>query len=260
MAQNVKSVKKVNHRKNIRKKKRQNRTAAVFWVVLIIFLIPFFIFGWILLSAAMDTGSPILGSRYENDLNPAITKADMDTIKSNVASLAGVEKSDVQLATGTLRVYAKIADSSSEADADSTASAVYNTVTSVLDPSTYFSQHDGEKMYDLEVHVYNLDQDRNSDSFVYVIETKTSNMSAPVQQTVSKPIDAALAESLRQDVIDRKNGVTSSSSSSTASPDASSAADQNTVTSSDEEVVNDEGNAGNGEQNTDTQADTDQNG
>ena len=59
-------------------------------------------------------------------------------------------------------------------------------------------------MYDLEVHVFNQNKDTEN-NFVYVIETKTSSMEAPIVQLVSEPIDAELAESLRQDVENRNN-------------------------------------------------------
>ena len=59
-------------------------------------------------------------------------------------------------------------------------------------------------MYDLEVHVFNQNKDTEN-NFVYVIETKTSSMEAPVIQLVSEPIDAELAESLRQAVENRNN-------------------------------------------------------
>ena len=61
-----------------------------------------------------------------------------------------------------------------------------------------------KKMYDLEVHVFNQNKDTEN-NFVYVIETKTSSMEAPVIQLVSEPIDAELAESLRQAVENRNN-------------------------------------------------------
>ncbi len=190
--------------KQTRKSKSGGGSAAAFWIVLLLFLLPFLVLGYIILSAAMDTGKPILGNRYEGDHEPAITKSDLDKVESGVKSLSGVEKSMVNLATGTLRVYADINDSAGAESAESTAGQVYSTVTSILDEGTYFTQSNGRKMYDLEVHVYN--QDKNTDSnFVYVIATKTSSMDAPMVQLVSEPIDAELAESLRQAVENRNN-------------------------------------------------------
>lgn len=193
--------------KHNKKKKNGVRGWGPFTLALVLFVLPFAVLGWILLGAALDTGSPILGDRYANDLNPAITKAQLDTIRNDVSKMSGVEKTDVELATGTLRVYADIEDTATVDTANAMADQIYGAVTSTLDPAVYFSQHDNEKMYDLEIHVYNYDdsKDRDSDSFVYVIDTKTSSMDAPAKQTMSEPVNAELAQQLRQAVEDRKN-------------------------------------------------------
>ncbi len=194
---------KQSRKKNINKK--ANRTNKVFWTCLILFLLPFAIFGWMLMSAAMDTGSPILGKRYEGDLDPAITKAELETIKDRTKSISGVEKASINLATATLRVYADIGDLADAEEAKKTASEIYDVVTSTLAPEVYFTKTDTKKMYDMEVHVFNRDTDMDQPGWVYVIETKNSGMEKPITQLVSQPLDAELAEQLRQDVEDRKN-------------------------------------------------------
>ncbi len=206
--------------KTVRKKKKSRaykRTRFVFWTVFILFITPFVILGYILLSAAGDTGKPILGNRYEGDLNPAIAEDQLKQISASVKGISGVEDTYCNLAAGTLRIYADISDDASSDTASSIASSIYDDVSSVLDPSVYFSQHDDMKMYDLEIHVYTQNSDADADNFVYVIETKTSSMDAPVTQLVSEPIDAALAEELRQKVEERNN----------PAPSASSAGDMN---------------------------------
>ncbi|MBR2675772.1 MAG: hypothetical protein IKE28_02525 [Solobacterium sp.] len=187
-----------------RRTKENRRTMIIFWVALVLFLLPFIILGFILLSAAMDTGKPIFGDRYKDDLDPAITSADLSKVESAVKGVGGVENTFTNLATGTLRVYADISDSADAESAKASAEQVYSAVTSVLNPGTYFTQNNGKKMYDLEVHVFNQNKDTEN-NFVYVIETKTSSMEAPIVQLVSEPIDAELAESLRQDVENRNN-------------------------------------------------------
>ena len=190
--------------KSTRRSRSTDRTGVVFWVALLLFFAPFLVLGYIILSAAMDTGKPIVGNRYSGDHSPEISKSNLSTVESSVKSISGVEKAMVNLATGTLRVYADINDSATAETAESMANSVYGAVTSVLDEGTYFTQNNGKKMYDLEVHVYNQDKDTDS-NFVYVIETKTSSMDAPIVQLVSEPIDAELAESLRQAVENRNN-------------------------------------------------------
>ena len=185
-----------------KQRKRELRFKIVFWICFLLLLIPCVAFGWILLSSWLDTGSPILGSRYDGDLDPAITKNDMEDVLEKVQKISDVEGVEVHLATATLRVYADITDSASAVKAESIASEVYAAVYSVLKPETYFSQHDGMKMYDLEIHVYTTNNSEKS-NFVYVIETKTSSMEEPITQLVSEPIDADLAQQLRDSVENR---------------------------------------------------------
>lgn len=205
-------------KKNIKKrktaKKKNSKIKVVFWVLLAIIVIPIAIFGWILLSASFESGSPVIGNRYDGDLDPAITNSDISDIESAVKNLSGVEDVNVELTTATLRVYADISDSATSETAESMASQVYTTVTSILSPSTYFSQHDDTKMYDLEIHVYNRKSTgSDDDGFVYVIETKTSSMEEPITQLVSEPIDADLAQQLR-DAVEARNNPTPTPSES----------------------------------------------
>lgn len=190
----------------IRKSRRSRRTIAVFWICLILVLAPIVILGWMLLSSAMDTHKPVFGNRYEGDLDPAITKAEIETIDSSVAAIDGVESEFSNMATATLRIYAKVPNTATKEDATAMAQTIYSTVCATLDPNVYFTQADGKKMYDLEIHVYNMtnDEDRTSDAFVYVIGTKTSNMTDPQYQTVSEALYPDLAQKLRDDVTARK--------------------------------------------------------
>ena len=193
-------------KKRVRKTKvrrREIRTLVIFWICFILLLIPAAFMAWMLISAALDTGSPIIGDRYKGDLEPAITKNDLDTIASNTKNLSGVEDSFINLATATLRVYADIDDNANVDTAKSTATRIFNEVTNVLTPSVYFTQSEGKKMYDLEIHVFTSNDREKASNFVYVIETKTSSMEQPIQQVVSEPLDASLAQRLR----DEMNGV-----------------------------------------------------
>lgn len=193
-------------KKRVRKTKvrrREIRTLVIFWICFILLLIPAAFMAWMLISAALDTGAPIIGDRYKGDLEPAITKNDLDTIASNTKNLSGVEDSFINLATATLRVYADIDDNANVDTAKSTATRIFNEVTNVLTPSVYFTQSEGKKMYDLEIHVFTSNDREKASNFVYVIETKTSSMEQPIQQVVSEPLDASLAQRLR----DEMNGV-----------------------------------------------------
>ena len=198
-------TKKVSKKKH-GKKTSSHWTAVVFWICLILIMLPVGVLGWILISSSMDTGKPIFGNRYEGDLDPAITEKDMEEVSDSVKALEGVDDSFVTMTSATLRVYADIADDASADTANAMADQIYATVSGILDPSVYFTRTDSMKMYDLEIHVYTLPERTGAEgkNFVYVIDTKTSNMSEPEKQTVSVAKDQAVADQLRQDVIDRK--------------------------------------------------------
>ena len=191
--------------KTATKKRSVNKANIILVVGIILIMIPVLVLGWIVVSASLDTGTPILGERYKGDLEPAITKSDITKINDGIKKLSGIDKTDVELATATLRIYMDVEDNFTGEQAKEKANEVFNTLMSVLDVNTYFKQTDTKKMYDLEIHVYNLDKNRDKDGFVYVIMTKTSGMETASVQLVSKPIDAELAQQLRDEVNARNN-------------------------------------------------------
>ena len=152
----------------------------------------------------MDSHSPVLGNRYENDLNPAITKDQLKQVDEAVGKLDGVTGHSVHLATGTLRVYVDVAEDSTAEVVQDVSGRAYEAVVAILDPNVYFSQGNDMKMYDLEIHTSNMKDGRDKDNFIYGIFTKTSAMSAPQYQLVSSPKNAEVAQSLRDAVTARK--------------------------------------------------------
>lgn len=185
-------------------KKNRHFTGLLFWVCLILLAAPFVVLGWILLSSQMDNNTPVLGSRYEGDLDPAITKSQLQEVTTAVANIEDIESSDVQLATATLRVYINTHDNADEEAIKAKATKAYEVVSGILDPNVYFTQQDGKKMYDLEIHVSNLLERGDNPNFIYVIQTKTSSMKEPKAQVVSAPRNAELAQQLRDDVVKRE--------------------------------------------------------
>ena len=80
------------------RKPRLKLVHIVFTVCLILILAPAIYFGWMLASTYMDSHSPVLGNRYENDLNPAITKDQLKQVDEAVGKLDGVTGHSVHLA------------------------------------------------------------------------------------------------------------------------------------------------------------------
>lgn len=183
---------------------RRSKVRIFIFVGILIILIPFIILGVILIQASMSTGKPILGDRFKNDLNPAITSEQLKEIATKIKGQSNVDSVDVSLKTATLRVYVDVSDTSSEQQVMDMSKSAYQDVISILDVNTYFTQHDGKEMYDIEIHAYN--QDKNTkENFIYVITNKNSSMEKEHSQVVSKALDPELAQQLRDDVLEREN-------------------------------------------------------
>ena len=179
--------------KQIKKKKKLSKGGIVLLVGAIIILIPCLIFGGILLSAALETGKPVVGNRFNNDLNPSISSSTTSSLESNIKALSGVEDCNIELTSAQYRVNVDTVDSLSDSEIQSLVVEVYNLVNQQLPISTYFTATDSEKMYDLAINVYNTTNDGN----IYYILTKNSKMTAYSIQCVSSPVDEDLAKDLR---------------------------------------------------------------
>ena len=185
--------KKVN---TVNKKKKMSKGGIVLLVGIVVILIPCLIFGGILISAALKTGKPVVGSRFDNDLEPSITNSDTKTIESNIKALSGVENCTIELKSAQYRVNVDVDDSFSDKQIESLIIDIYNEVNKVLPISTYFTSSDSEKMYDLAINVYNF-IDEDSDSMIYYLLTKNSKMDTYSLQCVSSAVDEDLAKDLR---------------------------------------------------------------
>ena len=98
-------------KKNISTKKNKFNVLDLFLVIgTIAIIIPTIIFAWILLSAA-NTDGPILGNRFENDLNPSITSDQISTLKTNLSKVNDIEKVEINLISATLRINLDVTDS-----------------------------------------------------------------------------------------------------------------------------------------------------
>lgn len=179
--------------KQTKGKKKLSKGALVLIISLVIILIPCLIFGGILISAALESGKPVTGSRFNNDLNPAITSNDTKSVISNIETLSGIEKCDIVLTSAQYRINVDTVDSLSDKEIEDLCVSIYNIVDKVLPISTYFTASDSEKMYDLSINVYNKIDDDN----IYYILTKNSKMTNYSLQCVSSAVDEELATDLR---------------------------------------------------------------
>lgn len=199
---NIQEIKKVDKKK--KKAKKQSEKLGFNWVLfvcLIIIAIPCGVFLWIILSALEDTGTPILGNRFLNDLNPAIQTAQVEQIDQKIEGLDGVEACEVNLIVATLRVHVDVSDTLTRDEVKNLALNIYGSITDVLPVETYFTQIEDQKQYDLEINVYNNIE--LEEEFIMYNVVKNSPMETYLIHDVSTPIDAELAQELRDYVIER---------------------------------------------------------
>ncbi|MBQ0036301.1 MAG: hypothetical protein KBT35_05245 [Firmicutes bacterium] len=182
-----------------KRRKKLSTSALVLLISLIVIAIPCLIFAGILITSALETNKPVIGSRFDNDLEIQISSSDANDVKDAISLISGVESVEVDgITTGQLVVLIDISDSATEDEAKDIATQAYEKTIGILPVKTYFSSSDTNKNYDLAIHVYNrLSADDDYDTWSYVIYTKNAMMSLPEMQVVSTAIDENLAKELR---------------------------------------------------------------
>ena len=195
----IKMKKNKEKTENKRTKKSLSKAAIILIVGIVVIAIPCLIFAGILISSALESNSPVIGSRFDNDLSTKITTSDVENVKSVVSNVTGVENVEIDgIETGQFIVMVDVIDSYDEEQSSKIAEEVYKKVIEKLPVSTYFTTTDTNKNYDLSIHVYNRTSANDDyDSWSYVIITKNAKMDLPTTQIVSTPLDDHLAKELR---------------------------------------------------------------
>ncbi len=180
------------------KKRRRISVASVVLVVgIIVLLIPVFIFGYLIYNATSGTGAPSFGNRFNNDLTPAITKDQITVVETAFKAMPSVESVSVNLKSATLRINVDTVDTLDEAGVKTLTTNIYDTLQATLPTATYFTADETKKMYDLEISVFNFKDGKDKANYFYFIITKNANMEKWAIQEVSKPLNPALAQQLK---------------------------------------------------------------
>lgn len=173
-------------------------------VMLVLIAIPTGIVVNLLYQGYIRTGTPILGDRFTNDLNPSITKQQIERIDSTLTPINGVKNVEVELQTGTVKIYVTVdADIAAEAY-EPLANQLLSSVYTILPVETYFTSTNTRRQYDLEVNLYNVVSATEEKPLVYLIAYKNAMMETSNTQMVSNAINPELAEKLRADELARK--------------------------------------------------------
>lgn len=176
-----------------------SRSALVLIAGIIIIAIPVLIFAGILGIAALQTGTPRTGSRFDGDLQPAIMDKELADLKSELSAIGSVDEVEVVLSQGQLKIYIDTNDSLTEEQIDSILMSAYNKVISKFPIGTYFTGDDTRKMYDLHIHVYttaNASAIGDDNGRQYKLLHKNSTEETYGIDDMAHPKDPALAAEL----------------------------------------------------------------
>jgi hypothetical protein len=153
---------------------------------LAILAIPATIFYNIAMETQEIAGTPVFGERFNNDLNPKISKGQVSELASSMKTLEGVVESEVNLRSATLRVNILTSLEITDDQINALITKVKDTVFGKLPVSEYFTASLERKQYDFEIHLRNT-KDRLDEEYRYIIVSKTSLMTTFIIQEVSTP-------------------------------------------------------------------------
>lgn len=185
--------------KQPKKRKKLSKSALVLIVGLLMIAIPVLIFLGILGISALQTGTPREGSRFDNDLDPAIKDSEVKELEEELKSLSSVESVEVVLSEGQLKIFIDTNDSLSHEQVESIMTDAYNRVNSKLPVNTYFTASDSRRMYDLQINVYTTLEASpigSANSREYLLLHKNSAETSYGVDDLAHPKDPALAAEL----------------------------------------------------------------
>ncbi len=190
--------------KKTKKRRRISVSAVILVIGIVIILIPFGILAYLIFGATLGTGTPLFGSRFTNDLNPAITQEKVAALDTSISGLTGVEEASLNLRAATLRITIDTTDTLIATEISELTKQVYQQIDTALPVATYFKSDEVKKMYDLEITVFNLKNKPDEATYFQFILVKNANMETWAIQEVSKPLDPEIAKAL-QDALAAKN-------------------------------------------------------
>ena len=176
------------------KTKKQNKKPPVVLVLLaIIILVPTILLGSILISTLEDSSKPVVGERYENELDPAITEENIEALKKDV-TFDNADSVEINFKSARVAILIDLKDDATQEDVKKAVESAYEKVNAILPIDTYFTNRlDGEtviKMYDLQIDAYTV---VSGEGKIHYVLTKTGASEDEVIQLVSSPKDKDVA-------------------------------------------------------------------
>lgn len=151
---------------------KSKKTAIILSVVL---LTPVLIFAGILIRDTLQKGTPVIGSRFDNELEHKITNDQLKEIDEAIAEEMILNK-EVVLKAGTVRVYIEVSSELSKDVIKELGERVYTKIDGITPIDTYFTNTENNKQYDLEINIHNDVEDYDSDDFVYLQVMRNGGM------------------------------------------------------------------------------------
>ena len=174
-----------NKQENTRKNKRDWSFYTII-VCLIVLAIPASFFLYLGFDALTSGNKPVLGDRFDGQIDNVITKEKQDAIKAALLESEGVESVEMTLITATLRIAIVTSPESSEENITAISAKAYSVVSDHLPIADYFTETSESTRYDLEIAVHNgLFDDK--ENFKLQMGTKNSRMESIEYTFVTTP-------------------------------------------------------------------------
>lgn len=180
-----------------KKKRKMPKHSKFLLFALLVAMIPFIWVAYLLIQASMQTGEPINGHRYLDDLNPPIVESHITQVETRLRGVEGVENVSVSLKGSTLRVVTDVQNDMSVDNAKKLGNLLRDEVFGVIDVKTYFTRSGVKKMYDLEIYLVDQFATKDVVPTLNVLVHKSSSMEVSTTDVLSEPRNKEYVESLK---------------------------------------------------------------
>ncbi len=164
---------KQTNKTNTKKVKKPSKINWILLFTITVIAIPLCILGYILLTSVDTQGEPVEGERFVNQLDPAIPEGKLEELEQALM-VDGVESVSINLKSATLRINVNTVDTLTFDQMNALVGQLYHSVDTILPTATYFTNTDGVKMYDLEIHTYNFIPEEGQEGQIYAIAHKNA--------------------------------------------------------------------------------------
>lgn len=177
-------------------KKRRDWSFYVIIVSLIIIAIPASFLGYHIISASTQTGKPIFGNRFNGDLSVKIEETHIESLEKLTKENPLVETAEFSIISATLRANVLLKPEATKEDYVNISEVIYASVNDILPLDQYFTKTSTEKMYDIEINIYNTLTPSEETPFIYYILSKSSSSEETNKQFMSETEYPDFIESL----------------------------------------------------------------